>query len=82
MSNIRLKLTALSPIHIGSGEIYEPTNFIMDEGVLYSFRDEDFYIALPNIKQKAFMRILNDNKSDSFIKIHKFVKIIEILSKR
>ena len=26
------------------------------------------------IKQKAFMRILNDNKSDSFIKIHKFVK--------
>ena len=74
MSNIRLKLTALSPINIGSGEIYEPTNFIMDEGVLYSFRDEDFYIALPDIKQKAFMRILNDNKSDSFIKIHKFVK--------
>ncbi|CAA6826723.1 MAG: Putative CRISPR-associated RAMP protein, Csm5 family [uncultured Sulfurovum sp.] len=74
MANIRLKLTALSPIHIGSSEVYEPTNFIMDEGILYSFRDEDFYINLPDIKKEAFMRILNENKSDSFVRIHKFVK--------
>jgi len=74
MGNIRLKLTALSPLHIGSGEIYEPTNFVMDEGVLYHFRDEDFYLALPDIKKEAFMRILTTNKSDSFIQIHKFVK--------
>jgi|GEM_PF-1323997 len=74
MANIRLKLTALSPLHIGSGEVYEPTNFIMDEGVLYSFKDEDFYSNLPDIKKEAFMRILNENKSDSFVRIHKFVK--------
>ncbi|MFK5975253.1 MAG: RAMP superfamily CRISPR-associated protein [Sulfurovum sp.] len=74
MANIRLKLTALSPIHIGSGEIYEPTNFVMDEGILYHFRDEDFYMALPEIKQQAFMRIIDENKSDSFVHIHTFVK--------
>jgi len=74
MANVRLKLTALSPIHIGSGEIYEPTNFVMDEGVLYHFRDEDFYGALPDIKKEAFMRILTENKSDSFVRIHTFVK--------
>ena len=74
MANIRLKLTALSPIHIGSGEVYEPTNYIIDEGILYSFRDEDFYSALPDIKKEAFMRILNENKSDSFVRIHRFVK--------
>ncbi len=74
MANIRLKLTAISPVHIGSGEIYEPTNFIMDEGVLYHFRDEDFYMALPDIKKKAFMRIINENRSDSFVQVHKFVK--------
>jgi len=51
MANVRLKLTAISPIHIGSGEVYEPTNFIIDGGVLYEFRDEDFYMALPEIKQ-------------------------------
>ena len=74
MANIRLKLTVLSPLHIGSGEVYEPTNFIMDEGVLYGFRDEDFYSNLSDIKKEAFMRILNENKSDSFVRIHKFVK--------
>jgi len=74
MANVRLKLTALSPIHIGSGELYEPTNFIMDEGVLYYFRDEDFYMALPEIRQQAFMRIIKENSSDSFVQVHKFVK--------
>jgi len=81
MGNIRLKLTALSPIHIGSGEIYEPTNFVMDEGILYSFKDEDFYMALPAIRKEAFMRILNENKSDSFVQIHNFVKENKIIAK-
>ncbi len=74
MGNIRLKLTAISPIHIGSGEVYEPTNFIIDNRVLYEFRDEDFFIALPEIKRKAFMQIIEENRSDSFARIHGFVK--------
>ena len=74
MANIRLKLTAISPIHIGSGDFYEPTNFIIDEHLLYTFRDEDFFMALPPIKQEAFMRIVNENKSDSFVQIHSFIK--------
>ncbi len=74
MANIRLKLTALSPIHIGSGEVYEPTNFIMDEGILYSFRDEDFYTALAPIQRNKFMSIVEKDTSDSFVSFHKFVK--------
>jgi len=74
MANIKLKLTALTPVHIGSGEVYEPTNFIMDANVLYEFRDEDFFMALPQIKQEAFMNMIKDNQSDSFVKVHKFVK--------
>ena len=73
MGNIRLKLTAISPIHIGSGEIYEPTNFIMDEGVLYFFRDEDFYLALDEDVFRNFLE-KNKNQMDSFIEVHKFVK--------
>jgi len=34
MKHLQLKLTALTPIHIGSGEIYEPTNFIIDNNIL------------------------------------------------
>lgn len=33
----RLFLTPLSPIHLGSGEDYEPTNYVISDGVLYAF---------------------------------------------
>ncbi len=32
-----LKYTPLSPIHIGTGDSYEPTNYIIDDGTLYEF---------------------------------------------
>jgi CRISPR-associated protein Csm5 len=34
---IPLALTPLTPIHIGCGEDFEPTNYVIDEGVLYPF---------------------------------------------
>ncbi len=74
MNNIKLKLTAISPIHIGSGEVYEPMNFIIEDNYLYHFKDEDFFQALPDIKRKAFLNIINENRSDSFVRINKFVK--------
>lgn len=33
----RLALTPLSPIHIGCGEDFEPTNYVIEDGVLYGF---------------------------------------------
>lgn len=37
IKNYQLALTPLSPIHIGCGEDFEPTNYVIDEGVLYGF---------------------------------------------
>jgi len=74
MQNVRLKIKAISPIHIGSGEIYEPTNFVIDNNILYYFKDEDFYLNLSEIDRKRFMQIVNENRDDSFIRVHKFVK--------
>lgn len=39
MQTHRLVLTPLSPIHIGAGEVFEPTNFVIDRdrGLLYGF---------------------------------------------
>jgi len=42
MKKYKIKATALSPIHIGTGEVYEPTSYVIDNGYLYSFRDYDF----------------------------------------
>ncbi|WP_338809701.1 RAMP superfamily CRISPR-associated protein [Neisseria leonii] len=36
-SRHRLFLTPLSPIHLGCGEHYEPTNYVITDGVLYAF---------------------------------------------
>lgn len=37
LKTYRLVLTPLSPIHIGCGEDFEPTNYVIDDGVLYGF---------------------------------------------
>src|SRR6476619_520839 len=34
---VPLALTPLTPIHIGCGEDFEPTNYVIDGGVLYQF---------------------------------------------
>src|SRR5574344_443119 len=33
----RLHLTPLSPLHVGCGEDFEPTNYVIDDGLLYGF---------------------------------------------
>lgn len=37
LKTYKLALTPLSPIHIGCGEDFEPTNYVIDDGVLYGF---------------------------------------------
>lgn len=37
LKTYRLALTPLSPIHIGCGEDFEPTNYVIDDGILYGF---------------------------------------------
>lgn len=37
LSTHRLHLTPLAPIHIGCGEDFEPTNYVIDDGLLYGF---------------------------------------------
>ena len=32
-----LHLTPLSPLHLGTGEDYEPTNYVIADGLLYAF---------------------------------------------
>lgn len=71
---LKLKMTAISSIHIGSGYEYEPTNYVIDDNTLYSFYEEDFFNSLNEIQKHKFLAILNENRSDSFVLINKFVK--------
>jgi len=61
----KVKLTALSPVHIGTSEDFELTNYVIDSIIsdnkklykLFEFDEEDFYSALSNDEKRRFLRL-------------------------
>lgn len=51
LESVTLHITPLSPIHIGAGEDYEPTNYVMEEGTLFAF-DSDVASKVLTEKQR------------------------------
>jgi len=76
LHSYKLKLTALSPIHIGTGEVYEPTNYVIDSGYLYEFDEKLFLQILTQAKKNQFIeiaKIQTNNGNEYFEKIHAFI---------
>ena len=72
MQNDRLILSTLSPIHIGCGVDYEPTHYLMDEGVLYTFDPVAAFMADLSARQ-ALLDIVDNNQGEGVIqKIQQF----------
>jgi len=55
-----LKLTTIAPLHIGTGEAYAPTNFVIDNGKLFEFDEVLFYQSLNPSDKKEFGQKLNN----------------------
>ncbi|BBF23043.1 hypothetical protein SUTMEG_09340 [Sutterella megalosphaeroides] len=51
----RVFLTLLSPVHVGCGETYDPTNYVIDEGILYGF--EPSLVWLPEQERQELRRL-------------------------
>ena len=69
LKTYRLALTPLSPIHIGCGEDFEPTNYVIDEGVLYGF--DPSRAVLSDLQTSKLMDVVN---RASLLGIQKFFK--------
>lgn len=69
LKTYRLALTPLSPIHIGCGEDFEPTNYVIDDGVLYGF---DPSRAVLNDLQKS--KLMEVAGKTSLLAIQRFFK--------
>jgi CRISPR-associated protein Csm5 len=72
-------LTAITPIHIGTGEDFEPTNYIIDNNSdgkprLYEFDEYKFFSALPTEEQKKFTAICSKKASEALYELHYFIK--------
>jgi CRISPR-associated protein Csm5 len=53
----RLLITPLSPVHLGTGESYEPTNYVIDDGCLHEFDTGAVIDALSVGDRKALLDI-------------------------
>ena len=72
LENDRLIISTLSPVHIGCGEDYEPTNYLMDEGILYTF-DPVAAFASDSTTRQALLDIVDTNQGEGMIsKIQQF----------
>lgn len=55
----RLHFTPLSPIHIGTGECYEPTNYVIEDGALFEFDTGGVVEAFSESERKDLLNIAN-----------------------
>lgn len=69
-SSVRIRLHAMSPIHIGCGEVYEPTSFRVDTdaGKLYPFDPLDLIDALDDAGRRAFEKVCSGDNLLAIIK--------------
>ena len=58
-ASYRLLITPLSPVHVGTGESYEPTNYVIDDGVLHEFDTGAVMAALSEADRKTLLEIGN-----------------------
>ncbi len=78
LKTFHLKITTLSPLHIGTGEVYEPSNFVINDGKLSLFDEVLFYQSLNMADKKLFNQKINSwmNLIDFYRSKSKEAKVI------
>ena len=77
--NYKIKLNPISPIHIGTGEAYEPMNYVIDRGAddkyyMYVFDEFEFFKKLDEKSKDEFMKIMDHSSNISLLKLQSFIK--------
>ena len=72
---LNFRLYTLTPIHIGCDEVYEPTNFAIDEKTrkLIEFDQFDFVKSLSESDKNKLVKICEEGGLPSIIKLYNFV---------
>lgn len=68
LQHYTLSYTSLSPIHIGTGDSYEPTNYIIDDGTLYEFDTGSAIAALTESDRQILNKTVSGKPSDEMLK--------------
>ena len=60
-----LKITTLTPVHIGCGEDYTPTDYVIDDETLFAFESSIVSDALPkNVRQRLMQLVIGSRQDD------------------
>ena len=73
MKTVPCTISTLSPVHIGCGEDYYPTNYVIDGGFLHSFSEEALIEALTLNEKKELAQLAEIQTQDGLKKLQKFV---------
>jgi len=68
LQHYTLTYTPLSPIHIGTGNSYEPTNYVIDDGTLYEFDTGGALAALTETDRNELNEIVNARANEDMLK--------------
>lgn len=66
-----ISLNCSHPVHIGTDEAYNPTNFVIDDKKLYHFDEILFYKSLNELEKAKFNKVLGLNSWLAIIKFYK-----------
>lgn len=64
----RLLITPLSPVHVGTGESYEPTNYVIEDGVLHEFDTGTAMQVLSISDRQRLLEISNAKPNQDMLK--------------
>jgi CRISPR-associated protein Csm5 len=67
---VPLALTPLTPIHIGCGEDFEPTNYVIDGGILYAF--EPTQLSLTADDRKLLIQSVGRHGDEAIREVQRF----------
>lgn len=69
----RLAITPLSPVHLGTGQDYEPTGYVIDGGALHAFDALSALTALPGNERERLGRMLEGQPTpDTLRQVQRF----------
>lgn len=67
------KLSTLSPVHLGSGEDFLPTNYVIDDGWLYSFNEMGLAQALGHKLDKIKSIVHSEHGEQMLLSIQRLI---------
>jgi CRISPR-associated protein Csm5 len=67
---VQLKLTPLTPVHIGMGQDFDPTGYVIDDGLLYHF--DPAAMLLDEGDRRALLACTKQPGADAILAIQRF----------